>query len=758
MIGLGLRLATSGGREGWTRLITIGAGVMIGVMLLLLAVSGLQILKTSVQIFKTTPLKSCWQCSMSYELPGDLATLPKTAMIWNRGAEVYNGKQIDRFDVASVSNAAPTIPGIDRIIQPGEYFASPAVVQLLKTAPADQLGDRFPGTLAGEIGPKGLSSPGELVIVVGHDLQQLQQRSSYNTYLTALQTEPEKRDYDPVIMVMFLVIVGGLLFAIWSLVTAATRLGAARREEKFATLRLFGATPRQIMGIAAVDSALGAAIGAVAAIGLFYLLQPWLGKSLSRIVDVYPEEFTPGFLGVVVVVVGVLLVSILSAIFSLRRVRLSPLGVSRKTTPRPPGAWRILPLLVGLGVILFVWLTNKDLDDTLQKAELTQLFLGGFGLTLVGIALSGPWLTQQMTRLFVTLAKGAPSLLAARRLTDNPKAAFRSVNVLVIATFLAALIATLAPFIQPQQSSQNTDEPAIATSYFLDDYYAERGGLQSAEFEPALQKLRATPGVTAVPSYVESVQPGDTPFSKDTYFYCRDGGSSRQFALFSLCESAPPDVVVRVPASASPAMYEDGPPTMVQAAIVKKDISDLPVQSLLLVTEGQAAAEKVRTVMAQMPTVFRDRSWMMTPQEYRAQDVQVARNVKMLVNGILLVVLFVAGCSLAVTAGGGIVERKRPFGLLRVAGMSSMRQLRRVVLYESAVPLVASTVLAAGLGFLVGVLLIQSFAHPYEMAIKAPPAAFFGIVGLGISLTLVAILATMPLLNAVTKPEKARFE
>ena len=48
--------------------------------------------------------------------------------------------------------------------------------------------------------------------------------------------------------------------------------------------------------------------------------------------------------------------------------------------------------------------------------------------------------------------------------------------------------------------------------------------------------------------------------------------------------------------------------------------------------------------------------------------------------------LIVAGCSLAVAVGGGLVDRKRPFTLLRVSG-TQVGVLSRVVLLEAAVPL-----------------------------------------------------------------------
>jgi ABC-type lipoprotein release transport system permease subunit len=749
VIGLGLRLSTNGGREGWTRLVAIGGGVAIGTLLLLSVVSGLQILQTVSD-------KACWQCS----IPNDITEntqIPTDTLLWHQGRDYFDGKQIDRFDLAPTGPGAPTIPGIGRAVQPGEYFASPALIKLLRTAPDNQLADRYPGSLAGEIGTEGLESPADLVIVSGYEPDTLQQAKPHVGYLAQLDSKPRSRDYPLALILMFLVVVGGLLFAIGSLVMAATRLGAARREEKFATLRLFGATPRQIMRIAAVDAALGAAIGIAVASALFYALQPLASARLASFADMYPEEFTPGLFGLVMVIGGVLMVSIVASLLSLRRVRISPLGVSRKTTPKPPGLWRVLPLVLGFGIMIGVWVVNKDIVDTVEKDELTKVFVAGFGIALLGLALAGPWLTLQCTRLFAKVATSASGLLAARRLADNPKAAYRSISVLVIAAFLATLVATFAPLIRQDGMAGQGQQHTIQHTYFLDDYFVGRGGLRLQEAKQALEDLRAIPGVTAVTWFTPAIDTSGDIFNREAFMRCADLGG-KTYSHHSLCAGATdPNTVVHVPAGSREAAYTFEPQVPSIATIMNTDISNMPVQSMeLIVDDNRAAVDRMRTVLARYPLVFRDNFGFMTWRELNLHTKTVADGVERAIQGILVLILLVAGCSLAVSVGGSIVERKRPFGLLRVAGMS-VRQLRRVVLYESVVPLVGAIILSSGLGFLVGALLIESFAHPRD-PVTVPGLGFWIIIGLGIVLALLVILATLPLLNALTKPEKARFE
>jgi hypothetical protein len=59
-------------------------------------------------------------------------------------------------------------PGISRLPSAGQYYASPALAALIRSAPANQIGDRFPGKLAGTIGQQALTGPDELVIYIGY--------------------------------------------------------------------------------------------------------------------------------------------------------------------------------------------------------------------------------------------------------------------------------------------------------------------------------------------------------------------------------------------------------------------------------------------------------------------------------------------------------------------------------------------------------------------------------------------------------------
>jgi hypothetical protein len=127
-----------------------------------------------------------------------------------------------------------------------------------------------------------------------------------------------------------------------------------------------------------------------------------------------------------------------------------------------------------------------------------------------------------------------------------------------------------------------------------------------------------------------------------------------------------------------------------------------------------------------------------------------------LVYAAVAITLLVAGCSLAVAVGGGLVERRRPFTLLRVSGTPTAT-LYKVVFLEAVLPLAAATLVAAGVAYGASVLTVVRIAPP-GTAIPGLSHVYYAIMGAGLAIALMVILVTLPLLRRMTSPAAMRFE
>ena len=226
-----------------------------------------------------------------------------------------------------------------------------------------------------------------------------------------------------------------ILMPVLIFIATATRLSAARREERFAAMRLAGATRRQVSLIAAAESTVAAILGVAAGFGVFFLLRipvagiPLIGQPF------FPAELTLSLPDILAVAIGVPLFAAVAARLALRRVQVSPLGVARRARPKPPLAWRMAPLLAGPAELGF-WTIHGHPASTGGQV---QAFASSFALILVGLFIAGPWLTLAAARAMARWTTRPGTLIAARRLADNPKAAFRAVSGLVLALFITTV-------------------------------------------------------------------------------------------------------------------------------------------------------------------------------------------------------------------------------------------------------------------------------------------------------------------------------
>ncbi len=784
MIGLGLRLAVSGGREAVARLVVLAVAVGLGVGLLLTALA-------TINAVNAQNDRHAWLWTGNTQEPAGHAPTGTDPLWWSTSGDDFGGQLVVRVNVAATGPTSPVPPGIPRDPAPGQYYASPALASLLRSTPADELADRYPGQLAGTIGDAALPSPNSLVIIIGHTAAQLARTpdaTAVTTIATALpipfgprnakgldNPPPDEGVGASGVDLIFSVVALALLTPVLIFIATATRLSAARREQRFAAMRLVGARPRQISVIAAVESTVAATAGVAAGFGLFFVLRiplaavPFTGETF------FPADLSLSLPDILVVAIGVPVAAALVARVALRRVHISPLGVTRRVTPKPPRAWRIVPLLAGLAELGFFVVHGRPASVPGQ----VQAYLTGFLLVMIGLITAGPWLTMTGARIMARRASRPGPLIAARRLADDPRGAFRAVSGLILALFVTTV--AVAGLATQDAKDMRPIGWASAANVLVDDQAgqslpAKGDGRQPVTApEPArtvapllarLNRIHGVESVIAVRADGRATIPrarlgGNTPGLPSAF----EQTGSVPVGLVSCAQLARAPGLGRCPAGAAAVSFAEfldaAPPgksleriTWPAAHVPAGQLGSLGVDSIDVATNGsQSAVEQARTAL-ENANAYPGLSAPLTLGQQTADVTTINKAYEQLANVVILASLPIAGCTLAAAVAAGLADRKRPFSLLRLTG-ARLGMLRRVVTLESAVPLLAVAVVSIGVGFAAAAMYANVvLQHP----LVAPGAAYYLITAAGIAASLGIIAATFPLLRRITGPEVARSE
>jgi hypothetical protein len=738
VIGFGVRLAVAGGKEAITRLVIIAAAVALGAGLLLTTLAG-------INAVNAQNARYAWLNSGSVSGTGASTSDP---LLWLLREDYIHRQIIGRLDIAATGPSSPIPPGIPRLPGPGEYYASPALSALLHTTPADQLGDRFPGHEIGTIGPSALPAPNTLLVIVGHTPDELS-HLPHVAHVSSIAT------IDPAhcgschlgtraagLDLVLSVIAGAMIFPLLMFVGTATRLAAARREQRFAALRLVGATPRQVSVLSAVEATVSAVAGTALGFGLFFLFRDPVAAIPFTGAPFFPSDLSLNLADIVGVAIGVPAAAAVAARLALRRVHISPLGVTRRVTPRPPRAYRLIPLVLGLAELAYFVVAGVPEGSTAQ----VRAFLPGFLVVMAGLVIAGPWLTMIGARIMARRTSRPATLIAARRLADNPKAGFRAVSGLILALFVASVAVGVITTIVDHRSSPTDGPAATNLSQDLPPDTPPVPDSLGAE-------LRAIPGVQSIAVVHEA--PRDQSRTAD-------GGWTPPGLVSCAAIAGHPDFGRCAPGAevasvffnfTFPSHWPHSGNVWPAAHLTADRLSSLPIASVVVGTDGSAPAiERARTVLA--AAYPREQRFASTEAEWQADTTRTLTQWKQLANVVILASLAIAGSSLAVSVVGGLSDRKRPFSMLRLTGVP-LGMLRRVVALETAVPLLAAAVVAIGTGFLAAHLFLTA---QMQYSLHSPGVAYYAIVLAGLAASLGIVASTLPLLRRITGPETARNE
>lgn len=228
---------------------------------------------------------------------------------------------------------------------------------------------------------------------------------------------------DPIMstwVIMALFACAFLVPTIVSLTAQAAVLGASGREKRLATLRLIGLSSGDITRMTMLETAAQAAIGIVLGGFISVLLVPIFSNMKFQDVYISASELILPWWGYLTVAVVVFVLAITASVVGMQRVRVEPLGVSRKEMP---------PALKYRSAILFVVFTVF----TLIMVDRTSMSSGIAAMAVVAAVVSinvmlinwvAPFLLQVFYRM-VSIMPGTSHFVASQRIAADAKTTWR---------------------------------------------------------------------------------------------------------------------------------------------------------------------------------------------------------------------------------------------------------------------------------------------------------------------------------------------
>ena len=724
------RLVIAGDRSSRRRLLGIVAGVMVGITIFLM-------LAAASQAFGERSRRSTWHQPVSTNptyLEPDTVLTPTTAVIAS-STDYYEGRVITIMLVAATPDTSVRIPGSDVMPRPGQYLASPALAELIDSTPADQLGERY-GEQVGTLSNDAVEGPDSLVAVIGADQSQVLGRQGPGMPPQVV-TELVGHDYASQVW-RIVAAIGAIatLVPVLLLITIVTDLGAAQRAERFATLRLIGATPGQVARIAAAETAATTLLGALLGVVTYLALIPAAARIVINSSRFFPHDLLASPAVIAASVLGTTLGAAAVAWWRTRRAGIGPLGASRERSERPPRLRSLLPLLTGLAGLTAVRVVSRGSEVSVTTIGL--LLVGSFCLTMLGLLWAGPLLTSWSARLARRGARSAAQVISLGRLAQHPRAAFRAVGGLVIAVYVVTLFAVaITAAVGTAVPTQGAGYLSTTTLYTIARPSDPSDPAAPADLETAVRRLGDVEGVETV-ALARMEAPRGSGGSGDSEN--QDEEQNRGGRLTLSVEDA--RALGAVDAQSDTGWVSVSSRWLVNAAADPQPAEapgEGPAPTVLLAgTDGGAGVlERARTLMetsdlnlTMYPITRSDRTAVMAT----AMENQFATLGYI---GILIAA-GVSTVSLAVSTIASLLARRRMLSLLRLVGMPR-DVLRHSVAYETLLPVAGVLALGIGAAVYTAWILVTGTS---SRSIGWPTGSYYAVVGACLALTGLAIVAS----------------
>ncbi|MFD1660971.1 ABC transporter permease [Streptomyces caeni] len=766
---MGARFAFTGGREGWVRVLLTAVGVGLGVALLLLTTA----------LPDALAERSARDDARADHTYGQKQKprVDDTLVIADVNTE-YHGKDVRGRVMEPEGTRAPLPPGLKEFPEPGGMVVSPALGKLLASDGGRLLRERLPYRIVGTIGENGLVGSQELAYYAGArglaahiSPPEVARIDSFGG------PRPASEPWDPVLLLLVLVVFVALLMPVGVFIAAAVRFGGERRDRRLAALRLVGSDSGMTRRIAAGEALAGALLGLLLGTGFFLIGRQLAARAEIFGVSVFSSDLNPAPALALLVAVAVPAAAVLVTLLALRGVVIEPLGVVRTAKPaRRRLWWRLLPPLAGLAMLYPMIGKGNDRGNFNQ-----YLVVGGVLFLLVGITALLPWVVETVV---ARLNAGGPSWqLAVRRLQLSSGTAARMVNGVAVAVAGAIALQMLFSGVEGDYTE--------STRHDLTRAQVQVSLPSGTPVDSAARQMRATKGVRQVMAF-SGASLGDR--RKDpglsTEVTVGDCAALREVATLPSCHEGDVFAVrgaeydTDTPKLATPGrtLYFDpsysgstkgaefawSVPRTLKRARTREDPTGAE-RGGFLITRGALPAkaapafdgrlfiavdrsvpdarEYVWNTAARIAPYSTPTTWVASEQSGRFTSIRTGLFVG------ATCVLALIGVSLLVSQLEQLRERKKLLSSL-VAFGTRRRTLSLSVLWQTAIPIALGLLLASAVGLTLGAVLLKMVGA----TVSVDWASLLAMTGSGAAVVLVVTALSLPPLLRLMRPDGLRTE